>query len=161
MKLIALLFINCVAIVASDQYALSGTVEKVTKQPNQWMIVKTSGDKTIEQVVIQKEITAEDDLMVKYSIKDRSDAIIAEGNGPLCDDSESMARMMADLLGLYLDVDLQCPISKQKGTKPSSYQSGPIELAEDPGQGAKLWSEISLTKNDQAIVTINTYGRAM
>ncbi|XP_015114180.1 uncharacterized protein LOC107039196 [Diachasma alloeum] len=158
MKLIVFLFINFVAYAASEQYAYSANLEKVTKQANPWMIVDTYGDSSVEEVVIPEEITDDDGLTIEYSIKDESDNVVAEGSGPLCSEPDSMDELMGSLLGQFLDVDLECPISKQKGKRVATYQTGPIELAEDPGSG-QLFSDISIKKGDQAIVTVSVYGR--
>ncbi|XP_011302241.1 uncharacterized protein [Fopius arisanus] len=160
MKLIASLLVSLVASVVCETINFKGSVDQVKKQTNQWLIVKSSDGKRIESTTVQKEITDDDDLKVEYSFKDKTDKVLGESSSRLCTESDSEEGMVISLLGSFLNLDLTCPIAKQKGEEGGGVRSGKIVLSENPGEGTKIFFDISIKKGDTAILTLSGYGRA-
>ncbi|XP_015114117.1 uncharacterized protein LOC107039158 [Diachasma alloeum] len=159
MKIIGFLFINFVAYaLAAQEIDVKASITKVERNTNKWLLIITSSEQTIEFTKVLKPIDVEDDLLIEYKITDKSDQVLGEGSGPLCTLPKSKDGIMVHLMGKFLGVNLECPVDKKEGDKPSAVTFGQIVLDENPGAGTKLFIEISIKKEDTAIVTLNLDG---
>ncbi|XP_011302244.1 uncharacterized protein [Fopius arisanus] len=145
--------------LASQEVDVRASVYEVKPKINQWLFITTSSEKTIEQVVVQKPITADDELSIEYNITNKDDKVLGQGSGPFCSNPASKDGIIVSLLSQFLGINLECPVEQKQVEKPPNIVSGKIVVDENPGKH-KIFIEMSIKKGTASLITVSVSGRA-